>query len=739
MDPNDLPRPFGEFTLLRLIAQGGMGAVYLALRPVDREESQMRRLPEGQEEVCVVKTVRSDLKADREAIGRFLDEARVVQKLTHPRIARTLEAGIVDKTYFLALEFISGRNLRDVHTRAQKLGRALPEPLIVHVLSEMLEALDYSHHLKDPETGSPLQIVHRDVSPHNVMLGFDGNTRLIDFGLAAHELKRELTRPGVMVGKLRYNAPEQVRDRALDGRSDVYSAAVVLYEFIANERFYEGLPEEQVWRVAMKGDHRPRSWRDIDIEWRHLLDVALQNDPAKRYSNAREFRAALLDVAEGKGINLSTLRKESRQFMKEAFDKEQVTEREMILQATGIAEARTQLFRSPSEVQSAIQKIPQTKKAARDVEVKTEILDGNAAHLVELRNMMSRLADPDAVTQLPGDPIYDADSSEDDDAVDGSMDGDSLGAAANAAANFPLSGGRPQSVEDDDSDDDSALSDPRDRRYARAGKDDDLVAATVAGRRNTGSGQGQGAQRRDVSSNDDSDSLPVPQPVITNPSLSRRSRGSAPLPPLPPRPPPKKQSSPILALALGLVVVVIVGVLAIVLIPRLLKPDAPIIVDDSPILEVDAGWARPAADAGVVAVVDAGSAVAAVVDAGSVAAVAVDAGNVVVDAGVVVVVNPDVEVVPVVEVGPQTPEPKTPEPKTPDPKTPKVTKPKGPPKKVPSSFGDQLTYLKQYCVGRVQCAQSIVSESKNIMKLTPDELRDLKSAAPKCIDKCQRQ
>ena len=453
VDANDLPRPFGDFTLLRLIAQGGMGAVFLALRPVDREESQMRHLPAGQEEVCVVKTVRSDLKADREAIGRFLDEARVVQKLTHPRIARTLEAGVVDKTYFLALEFISGRNLRDVHTRAQKLGRALPETLIVHVVSEMLEALDYAHHLKDPETGSPLQIVHRDVSPHNVMLGFDGTTRLIDFGLAAHELKRELTRPGVMVGKLRYNAPEQVRDRALDGRSDVYSAAVVLYEFIANERFYEGLPEEQVWRVAMKGDHRPRSWRDIDIEWRHLLDVALQNDPHKRYSNAREFRAALLDVAEGKGIDLSKLRTESRQFMKEAFGKEQISEREMILQATGIAEARTQLFRSPSEMQSAIQKIPQTARQAKDVEVKTEIIDGNAAHLVELRNMMSRLADPDAITQLPGEPIDDLDSDEhgaltndvsvnDASAHGAFIDDDSLGLAAENATSFPLSGGR---------------------------------------------------------------------------------------------------------------------------------------------------------------------------------------------------------------------------------------------------------------------------------------------------------
>jgi serine/threonine protein kinase len=766
VDPNDLPRPFGDFTLLRLIAQGGMGAVYLALRPIDEDESQMRRLPQGQEEVCVVKTVRSDLKADREAVGRFLDEARVVQKLTHPRIARTLEAGIVDKTYFLALEFISGRNLRDVHTRAQKLGRALPEALIVSVLSEMLEALEYAHRLKDPDTGQPLQIVHRDVSPHNVMLGFDGNTRLIDFGLAAHELKRELTRPGVMVGKLRYNAPEQVRDRAIDGRSDVYAAGVVLYEFIANERFYEGLPEEQVWRVAMKGDHRPRSWRDIDIEWRHLLDVALQNDPDKRYSSAGEFRAALLDVAEGRGIDIRNMRREARQFMKEAFEKEQIAEREMILQATGIAEARTQLFRSPSEMQSAIQKIAPRKNTAPAVELKTEILDGNAAQLLDLRNMMSRLADPNAETQLPGDPIYDDDdeSSEEDDAYDTNASGygDSLGEAAASASDAPLSGHRNNSAES------SALSDPRDRRYARVGRDDDVIAPTVQGRgRNSRSERNvptrslmSERETLDEDERDDSRLNPPVPPASTSPSMSRRSKSASPLPPLPPRQAQKQpsSSSPMWALGLGLLVVVAIGVAAMLLVPKLLKPEPTTLVDNTPILEVDAGWGMPAADAGTaVAATDAGIVV---VDAG-----VADAGTVVVDAGSVGVV----EVVEIIDAGVEDAPPKDPvtttkpkdkpkdpvvttKPKDPpkDPVT--TTKPKDkpkdpvkdpkagtPPKKVPSGFGEQITFLKTWCTGRVACAANIVGEAKNIMKLTPDELRDLKQSAPKCIEKCQRQ
>jgi serine/threonine protein kinase len=718
VDTSDLPRPFGPFTLLRLIAQGGMGAVYLALRPVEEEESKMRRLPEsiqqGQEEVCVVKTVRSDLKADREAIGRFLDEARVVQKLDHPRIARTLDAGIIEKTYFLGLEFISGRNLRDVHTRAQKLGKALPEALIVHVVADMLDALHHAHNLSDRDTGKPLNIVHRDVSPHNVMLGFDGNTKLIDFGLAAHELKRELTRPGVMVGKLRYNAPEQVRDKALDGRSDVYSAAVVLYEFIANERFYEGLPEEQVWRVAMKGDHRPRSWRDIDIEWRHLLDVALQNDPEKRYASAGEFREALIDVADARGVDLKNMRREASRFLREAFAAEQASEREMILQATGIAEARTRLFRSPSEMQSALGDLGAER--SMPPEVKTEIFDPSTMRgkgpeqLRELRDMMSRFADPNAETQLPGDPIESAEGADgafaegpsgDTFHVDNSPDGSSLSDAADAAYDNPLAGSRKIKAARNDVDPDG-----RDA----FGDDDPPLARTVPARRSA--------------------SLDLPPiPAEPNPqtgSMSKRSSSRSrpePLPPLPPKRGEKtKSSSPLLALLLGLLVVAGLGAVAIVVVPKLLKPTAAPLVPDAP--DADAGLAPAAVDAGSVVVVDSGVAVGVVV--------VVDAGSAVVDAGAEEAVDAGVDdAAEVVDAGVK----RIPRKRRPPPPP---QQPPAPPKKKLRTFKDQIDYLEQYCMQRVACARSVVPSAKAIMSLTPDELRELKDDAPKCVTRCQR-
>ncbi|MBM4279935.1 MAG: hypothetical protein FJ137_04025, partial [Deltaproteobacteria bacterium] len=545
VEPSDLPRPFGPYTLLRLIAQGGMGAVFLALRPVGADEARQRRVPTGHEEICVVKTVRADLRADREALARFLDEARVVQKLVHPRIASTLDAGVIDKTYYLCLEFISGRNLRDLTVRAQKLGEVLPEPLIFHVVADMLDALDHAHRARDPDTGRALNVVHRDVSPHNVMLGFDGNTKLIDFGLAAHELKRELTRPGVMVGKLRYNAPEQVRDRALDGRSDVYSAGVVLYEFVANERFYEGLTEEMVWKVAMKGDHRPRSWRDIDDDLRRLIDVALQNDPTRRYRSASEFRAALIDVAEARGVSLKNTRREASRFLQKLFASEQAEEREMILQATGIAEARTRLFRSPSDLQSAIGNLGAAGRMSA-VDMKTEILGHNPEQLRELHDMMSRLAAPDAITHPPTDAAADDDDVGDDSAFardarnhDSQLEAvsaHSLVTAASRAGDNRLRGGDDRRSREDLDDHDL----PSESSF---GDRDDEVPRTAVARRGRRSRDGAadasvpGPRGRALAGHDDDDDDDDPG-LPTRDDRGGRRAGPPP-PPRPPGPPPR--------------------------------------------------------------------------------------------------------------------------------------------------------------------------------------------------------
>jgi serine/threonine protein kinase len=387
-----LPRAFGPFTLIRLIAQGGMGQVFLALRPVEHEPT---------DEVCVVKTVRTDLRDDREAVGRFLDEARIVQKLDHPNICHTLDAGVIQKTYYVALEFISGRNLRDVQTRAQKLGKQVPDSVLYHSLMSMLDALQHAHAIKDPSTGKSLCVVHRDVSPHNVMLGFDGYVKLIDFGLAAHTLKREMTRPGIMVGKLRYNAPEQVRDRALDGRSDLYSAGVMLYELVTGERFYEGLSEEEIWRVAMKGTYRPRGMASVPRDIRNVLELALAPEPEGRFESAAAMRDAVAELARAR--NVRDARRAAARFMGELFAEERQLERDMILQATGLAEARTRLFTAPKDA-PVPQDEPSISSVGRTKVVSPAQLRGRLQSLVSSFDPNAETAYGEAPTLEPSVP-----------------------------------------------------------------------------------------------------------------------------------------------------------------------------------------------------------------------------------------------------------------------------------------------------------------------------------------------
>ncbi len=324
-----LPRDFGSYVLLRQIAQGGMGQVYLALSTQGDVD-----------EVCVVKTVRPDLAMDREAQGRFLDEARLVVSLEHPCICRTFDVGRVDETGYLAMELLSGRNLRDLTSRAQQKNVALPLPVVVHLGARMLAGVGYAHGARDPRTGMQLSIVHRDLSPHNVMIGFDGSVKVIDFGLAMHANKVEVTKTGVMVGKLRYGAPEQVRDRAMDGRADIFSIGVILAELFTNARLYGGLSEEKIWKAASRGGRRPAGFEALDPSLRRVLDTALAEDPRDRYATCEEMRGDLLSFAGASRIGDGLA--QTGAVMESLFPDEKRAEARIIQQSAQLAIAHTQ-------------------------------------------------------------------------------------------------------------------------------------------------------------------------------------------------------------------------------------------------------------------------------------------------------------------------------------------------------------------------------------------------------------
>jgi serine/threonine protein kinase len=285
-----LPRLFGPYLLVERLAEGGMGEVYLA----------KHRRADGGEDVCVVKKLLPKLLGDREYVTRFIDEARVVVTLDQKNIAETFDVGKVHGEIYLAMEYIAGLDLRALLERAEAQNAVLPVPATLHIICELLAALDYAHKRRHPISQQPLQLVHRDVSPQNVIVGFDNRVMLIDFGLASSKLKIEKTEPHVVMGKMAYMSPEQARGLATDARTDQFAAAVMLYEMLAGERFYAGLSPLDVFNVVGKGTFRPRRFDAIDPKLRDAIDRALQKDPDARFSDAARFRKVLLSHLHGR-------------------------------------------------------------------------------------------------------------------------------------------------------------------------------------------------------------------------------------------------------------------------------------------------------------------------------------------------------------------------------------------------------------------------------------------------------
>ena len=213
------PRRFGPYALAKPLARGGMGALYLAVHP-DRNP-----------DVCVIKTVLPHL-ADKEYLQRFRDEAKVVVQLSHRNLVPVFDSGQVAGEIYLGMEFVDGRDLRAIWNRCAKKGVAFPIDVAAYLAREVALGLDYAHHFGD------IKLIHRDVSPPNVLVGFDGIVKLTDFGLASSTLKLEKTAPGIIYGKVSYMSPEQARGEPLDGRTDLFATGIILWELLTGRQVY---------------------------------------------------------------------------------------------------------------------------------------------------------------------------------------------------------------------------------------------------------------------------------------------------------------------------------------------------------------------------------------------------------------------------------------------------------------------------------------------------------------------
>ncbi|MBL8953062.1 MAG: protein kinase [Myxococcaceae bacterium] len=250
--------------------------------------------PEGFARLCAVKRVRGVHAADPEYVKMFIDEARLVAQLAHPAIIQIFELGREAEGYFLAMDYVHGKSLRALQRALLKRGLTLSSELAAYIATRVLAALAYVHDAKSHD-GVPLKLIHRDVKPENVLLSFQGDVKLADFGIARSQNASAKTQVGMVRGTVPYITPEQISAGAVTPLIDVWAVGIVLYELLAGERPFKGRGDFETARSILRDTPLPLTSKNPTVPARLALvvDRALQKEPALRYQTAREMAAAL--------------------------------------------------------------------------------------------------------------------------------------------------------------------------------------------------------------------------------------------------------------------------------------------------------------------------------------------------------------------------------------------------------------------------------------------------------------
>ncbi len=275
---------FGKYQLFASLGRGGMADVFLAVA----------RGPMGFNKLAVVKRLRAQLADDPSFRTMFLDEARLAARLNHPNVVHTYEVGEQDSIYFIAMEYLEGQALNKVIHEAVKTNKVFDEVVCARIVSDALSGLHHAHDLKDYD-GRPLQIIHRDISPHNVFVTYGGVTKLVDFGIAKAALSSTETEVGVLKGKVAYMSPEQAMAGPIDQRSDLFAMGIVLWELLTRQRLMTGdSAAATLHRLLNSPIPTVSSVRtDVDPELDAIVAKALEKDPKYRFQDALEMRDAL--------------------------------------------------------------------------------------------------------------------------------------------------------------------------------------------------------------------------------------------------------------------------------------------------------------------------------------------------------------------------------------------------------------------------------------------------------------
>jgi serine/threonine protein kinase len=324
-----MPAKFGKYTLIRKLATGGMAELFLSIQ----------KSVAGFEKLLVIKRILPSMNQDQAFIEMLLHEARIAATLSHPNIVQIFDVGQTDNQFYIAMEHVHGEDLRSI-VRQMKQKGVLEFPLehALAIVLGMCAGLAYAHEKRDLD-GTALNIVHRDISPQNVVVTFTGDVKIVDFGIAKSDSRSgEITKSGKLKGKVPYMSPEQARGEHVDWRSDLFATGVMLFELTTGKRLFKGQSEYETLRLICERDYpRPSDIRpDYPPELEAIVAKALAKDKEQRYQSARDMQADLEAFVRRQQIAVSSLA--LNQFMQMLFEEKLASQKEALLQGKQLAD-----------------------------------------------------------------------------------------------------------------------------------------------------------------------------------------------------------------------------------------------------------------------------------------------------------------------------------------------------------------------------------------------------------------
>ncbi|MEZ4450741.1 MAG: serine/threonine-protein kinase [Nannocystaceae bacterium] len=305
---SSIPQSIGPYTVLERISAGGMAEVYKA----------KQHGVEGFERLVAIKRILPHIASDPEFIAMFQAEAKLAVQLTHGNIAQIYKLGRHEDSFYIALEFVDGRDIGALLDYAQKKDKPIPLHYACYIIARVCEGLDYAHQKRDP-SGNPLNVIHRDISPPNILVSYEGEVKLIDFGLAKAASSSIHTQAGIIKGKLAYMSPEQVRGEKLDSRSDVFAVGVVFYELLVGKRLFRRTSDLETYQAVRECTVPVPSTVNPQIPPRlsEIMLKALAKEPGERFQTAGEMQNQIQEFMFR--ANLTTRGEQLGEWMRRVF------------------------------------------------------------------------------------------------------------------------------------------------------------------------------------------------------------------------------------------------------------------------------------------------------------------------------------------------------------------------------------------------------------------------------------